>query len=166
MKPDDAITVHALHADGQWYRRWPTTVESINDACIVTYSPANCPLEDAVRGSRTLPRAIRAYYWFDRFYNLVEEFAADGSLDEIYINIAGAPQMVEGGFSFIDHELDVSKQIGQPAVILDEDEFEAAIKQYGYQPEFIARCRAAVEAARELAERWLLDSQRSECSNR
>jgi protein associated with RNAse G/E len=156
LKPGDIITVHALHADGQWYRRWQTTVESVDEKCIVTYSPPNSTVEDFERQPRILPRAIRSFYWFDKLYNLHERFDAAGALVEIYINIASAPQFVDGGIVFTDHELDVLMFIGSPAVIVDEDEFESAITRYGYAPEFVTRCRAAVVEARLLAENWSL----------
>jgi protein associated with RNAse G/E len=154
LKPGDIITVHALHADGQWYRRWQTTVESVDEKCIVTYSPSNSTVEDFERKPRIMSYALRSFYWFDKFYNLIEVFDADGALVEIYINIASAPQFVDGGMVFTDHELDVLMSIGSPAIIVDEDEFEIAIARYGYTPEFVTQCRAAVEEARLLAEKW------------
>lgn len=60
INPGDIITVQALHADGQWYRRWQTTVESIDGICIVTYSPPGSSVEDIGRGQRTHARAVRS----------------------------------------------------------------------------------------------------------
>ena len=44
---------------------------------------------------------------------------------------------------------------GQPAFIIDQDEFEAAIELYGYSVEFQTKCWQAAEEARLLAEGWL-----------
>jgi protein associated with RNAse G/E len=93
-------------------------------------------------------------YWLDKFYNLLEVINTDGLLTQIYVNVASPPQFIDNGFNFIDHELDVSMPVGQPARIVDEDEFEVAITRYGYAPEFVALCRIAAEEARLLAERW------------
>lgn len=154
INPGDIITVQALHADGQWYRRWQTTVESIDGICIVTYSPPGSSVEDIGRGQRTHARAVRSHYWFDRLYNSHEWFSAAGILNEIYINVASPPKFVEGGLTFIDHEIDVLKRSGEPTVVLDEDEFEAAITAFSYTAEFVARCRNAAEEAYLLAEHW------------
>lgn len=67
MQPGDSITVSALHADGQWYRRWRTTIESIDEGCIVTFTPvggapvntSHVPLLDAARGAVVLSLPLR-----------------------------------------------------------------------------------------------------------
>ncbi len=50
--------------------------------------------------------------------------------------------------------LPASPLLGQPAHIIDQDEFEEAIALYGYTPEFQAQCWQAAEEARLLAESW------------
>lgn len=42
----------------------------------------------------------------------------------------------------------------QPAQVLDEDEFAAAIVTYGYTPDFQDACHRAVAEALELIEGW------------
>lgn len=154
MQPGDSITVSALHADGQWYRRWRTTIESIDDAGIVTFFPAASEVENASGKVHRPPLAIRSHYWFDKPYNLLEVLDANGSLNEIYLNVASPPRVLDDGISFVDHELDVTKLAGQPARIVDQDEFEAAIGLYGYSPEFQVQCWQAAEEARQVADVW------------
>jgi protein associated with RNAse G/E len=154
MQPGDLITVHALRADGRWYRRWQTTVESVTDTCVITFSPDNSTVEDTSRGAYTQLRALRTYYWLDRPYNLIEVIHAEGSIGEIYVNVASAPRFTDGEMHYVDHELDVSKLAGQPARIVDQDEFEAAVAQYGYTATFQEQCWRAAEEARLLAETW------------
>jgi len=43
---------------------------------------------------------------------------------------------------------------GQPARIVDEDEFAAAITEYGYSPEFQLHCRQVAATALQLARNW------------
>jgi len=50
--------------------------------------------------------------------------------------------------------LDVSLPTGQPARIVDEDEFAAAITDYGYSPEFQAHCRQVAATALQFAQNW------------
>ena len=85
----DLMTFRCLHANGQWYRRWQTTIESISETQIVTYAAPNGWVENVNRGVTHFPRAMRGYYWIDKFFNLIELINADGSLHEIYINVAG-----------------------------------------------------------------------------
>jgi protein associated with RNAse G/E len=154
MQPGDLITVRALRADGRWYRRWLTTVESIYDACIITFTPAAGEVENASGKVHRLEMAIRSHYWRDKPYNLLEVLNTDGSLNEIYLNVASPPRVRGDSMSFVDHELDVSKFPGQPARIVDQDEFEAAIAQYGYTAAFQEQCWRAAEEARLLADTW------------
>ena len=149
----DTIRVRQLHADGRPYRSWHAVVEHASQECIVTLSLLGSPVNDA-RGDRITKSRIRDHYWLDRLYNLIEVFNEDGTIQELYANVAAPPVMTEHGFDVTDHELDVSWQPGQPARILDEDEFAAAVTAYGYSPEFQAACRAAVLAAMRLIETW------------
>jgi protein associated with RNAse G/E len=100
--------------------------------------------------------AMRSYYWTDRFYNLIEVLDPDGGLVEVYINIASPLRASGDELHFVDHELDITKPAGEPARIIDQDEFEEAIGRYGYTPEFQARCWLAAEDARRLAEAWTI----------
>ena len=59
----DLMTFRCLHADGQWYRRWQSTIESVNETQIVTYAAPHGWVENVNRGVTYLPRAMRGYYW-------------------------------------------------------------------------------------------------------
>lgn len=155
LKAGDLATFRCLHADGQWYRRWHSTIESTHETCIVTVDHAGSAYDDVKRGRRTLENAMRGYYWTDRFFNLSEVFDERGNLIEIYINIASPLQTAGDELHYIDYELDVVKFPGKPAHIIDQDEFEEAIRLYGYSAEFQAKCWLAAEEARLLADRWL-----------
>lgn len=96
----------------------------------------------------------RAYYWFDKFYNLLEVFETDGRLFHIYINIASPPEFKNGVMSFKDHELDISKVLPNPAHLVDEDEFAEAIVKYNYSKEFQDKMYATAREALNLAENW------------
>lgn len=153
LRPGDAVRVRAFKSDGQWYRWWMATVESVLPDCITTLSPPNNDVYTPT-GKHQSKLAIRSYYWFDRPYNLLEVLRADGTLAEVYINI-GSPIVQKGvELQFTDHELDVLKRAGQPARIVDEDEFAAASLQYGYSAGFQAFCRQAAQLALEMAEHW------------
>ncbi|MEZ4735326.1 MAG: GrpB family protein [Caldilineaceae bacterium] len=153
LRVGDVVRVRAFKTDGQWYRWWMTTVEQVTPECIITLSPPNNATHTPT-GQWHFKLAIRSYYWFDRPCNLLEVLEGDGTLAEVYINI-GSPIVQKGAeLQFVDHELDVLKRAGQPARIVDEDEFNAAALQYGYSAGFQAYCRQQAQLALELAERW------------
>lgn len=153
LRAGDAVCVRAFKSDGQWYRWWMTTVERVTADCIITLSPPNNDVHTPT-GKGQSKLAIRSYYWFDRPYNLLEVLRDDGTLAEVYINI-GSPVVQKGTeLQFVDHELDVLKRAGQPARIVDEDEFVAASLQYGYSAGFQAFCRQTAQLALEIAENW------------
>ena len=154
IKAGDLITFRCLHADGKWYRRWQATIESINDACVTTYSSLDW-FEDVKRGRVNLPNPLRGYYWPGKWINLTEVLDNAGAIIEVYINIASPLQIAGDELHYIDYELDVVKYPGQPARIIDQDEFAEAIELYGYSAEFQAKCWQAAEEARLLADTWL-----------
>ena len=154
MKIGDQIQVCACKADGAIYRSWHTTIESVDAGSIVTISPAGSMMEDRVRGSVRMGHILRSYYWFDKFYNLIELFDTRGNLVEIYINIASLPEFKNGVISFKDHELDVSRYPPKAAELIDEDEFAEAVVKYEYTKEFQEKMYSAANEALELANHW------------
>lgn len=154
MKPGDKIHVRACKADGTVYRSWHTTIESVDAGSIVTISPAGSMVEDRKRVTYQTEHILRSYYWFDKFYNLIEVFDTRGNLIEIYINIAAPPEFEDGVMSFKDHELDVSKYPPNPARLIDEDEFSEAAVKYHYSQEFQKKMYAAAREALEAANHW------------
>ena len=147
------LRVEVLKYDGTVSRWWETSVEGRVGSLIVTFSPPGQPVFDR-RGNWATRVAIRAYYWLDRPYNLLETFRADGTPDELFINVASPASLRDGILTFYDYELDVVKRPGLPAAIVDEDEFEAARQRYGYPPELVAHCRAVAQQACRIAESW------------
>lgn len=154
MNVNDRIRVRALKADGYVYRKWTATVESIEPNLIVTVAPAGSLIWTKGK-TRPLPHHLRSYYWLDKFYNLLEVFAPDGALVEIYLNVASPPEVRDRLIAFKDHELDVSKVLPAEARIVDEDEFAEAIDVYHYSQEFQAQMYAVAHEALEIAERWV-----------
>jgi protein associated with RNAse G/E len=129
------------------------TVDRVADGLVVTRSPAGHRIEGA-GGGRVGQRHIRAFYWLDRPYNLIEAHEVDGSLHEIFVHIA-SPARIEGReIRYTDHELDVVRRAGAGPLVVDEEEFAEAAAAYGYSPAFQAACRAAAAEAVRLAAAW------------
>jgi protein associated with RNAse G/E len=154
MKNGDKIHVRACKTDGTVYRSWHTTIESVDADLLVTISPAGSSVFNIKGEDYPIVRHLRSYYWFDKFYNLIEVFETNGELIHIYINIASPPEFENGMMSFKDHELDVSKVLPGEAKLIDEDEFAEAAVKYQYTQEFQEKMYSAASEALELANRW------------
>lgn len=154
MKAGDPIQVSACKTDGTVYRSWQAIIESVNTDSIITIAPAGSAVFNIKGENYPIRHHYRAYYWFDKFYNLLEVFETSGKLFHIYINIAAPPEFKNGSMSFKDHELDVSRYIPKPAKLIDEDEFAEAAIKYQYTKEFQAKMYAAAEEALEVANHW------------
>ena len=155
MKIGDTIHICACKTDGTVYRSWYTTVESVDADSIITISPAGSMVIDKTKlGDHPIQHRLRSYYWFDKFYNLIEVFDVDGTLIEIYINVASPPEFADDEMSFKDHELDIDRHLPDPAELIDEDEFAEAVVIYQYTKEFQEKMYSAAREAIELANKW------------
>lgn len=153
-KPGDVIEVHACKADGTVYRSWQAVIESVAADSIVTVAPAGSSVFNIKGEDYPIVHHYRAYYWLEKYYNLLEIFETDGKLVHIYLNIASPPEFKNGVMSFNDHELDISKVLPNSAKLVDEDEFAEAVVKYGYPPEFQERMYAVASEALEIANTW------------
>ena len=154
MKVGELINVQARKTDGTVYRSWQATIESVTTDSIVTIAPAGSAVFNIKGENYPIRHHYRSYYWFDKFYNLIEIFEPSGELFHIYINIAAPPEFEDGLMSFKDHELDVSRYVPKPAELVDEDEFAEAAVKYQYSKEFQEKMYAAANEALELANHW------------
>jgi len=154
MKIGEQIQVQACKTDGSVYRSWQATIESITADLVVTIAPAGSSVFNIKGEDYPIRHHYRAYYWFDKFYNLIEIFETSGELIHIYINVASPPEFKNGIMSFKDHELDVSRYVPKPAELVDEDEFAEAVITYQYTKEFQEKMYSTANEALELANHW------------
>lgn len=154
LKIGDVIHVHACKADGTTYRSRNAIIEFVSPELIITVGQAGSPVFNAGGRVFHIEHHLRAYYWFDRYHNLIEVFEPGGNLLEIYINVASPPEWTDGILKFKDHELDISKYPPKPAEIVDEEEFAEAVLKYQYSLEFQEKMYAVAREALDLAENW------------
>ena len=153
MQIGDQMQVRAHKSDGTCYRWWTAIVESVSADQIVVVTPVGHAIEDP-GGTFVSPNALRVFYWPDKWYSLLEAYAPDGELVEIYVNIS-SPVEIDGlQMRFTDLELDVSRRPPREALLEDEHEFEEAAVEYGYSEEFQRTCYAVAKEALDLANRW------------
>jgi protein associated with RNAse G/E len=154
METGDKVLVKAYKSDGTCYRWLHATVEAVDTDKVVTITPVGHRVE-GTHGVWASQHAIRVFYWLDRWYSLLEVYAPDGRLEEIFVNI-NSPVEIEGlQLRFTDYELDVSRKLPHEAVVVDEDEFQEAASKYGYSEEFQRACYQVVREAFEVANSWV-----------
>ena len=154
MRVGDSVQVRAYKSDGTCYRWWYAAVEAVEPDKLVLVTPYG-HLVEAHDADWVSEYAIRAYYWPDRWYSLLEAYTADGELAEVYVNI-GSPAVIEDSqVRFTDYELDVSRRPPGDARLEDEDEFQEAAAKYGYSEEFQRTCYEVTREALDLANHWV-----------
>jgi hypothetical protein len=154
MLAGQTIQIRAYHADGTCYRRWMAIVEAIEDDVVVVVVPVGHRV-DGLHRTWFSEVAIRAYYWTNKDYSLLEIYTGDGVLREIFVNINGPTEIDVDGLRYVDYELDVRYVPPGPAVMIDEDEFRAAARAYGYSAKFQEACYRTAHEALQIAERWV-----------
>ena len=119
------VKVRAYKADGSCYRWWTGTVEAVEREEIVVTTSLGHWVHTPDGGGRSR-WAIRATYWSDRWYSVLELYLPDDpehpqawALVEIYVNINSPVEIQDGALSFTDHELDVSRELPGQARIVD-----------------------------------------------
>jgi protein associated with RNAse G/E len=153
MEIGDRVLVRAYKSDGTSCRWWHATVEAVEPDRIVSISSVGHRVE-GTRGVWVSQHAIRVFYWLDRWYSLLEVYAPDGTLEEIFVNIS-SPVEIEGSqMKFTDYELDVSRKLPHEAVMVDEEEFQEAASEYGYSEEFWLACHQVAREAIDVANSW------------
>jgi len=147
MQIGDVIWVKAHKADGVCYQWWQGTVAALDAQHVVVLTPRGAQVHHINKALRHTDYSDRTTYRFDKPYTFIESFDADGNLVELYLDICSPPRIVGDEVQYVDHELDVAREMPAPAYVMDEDEFAEAALTYGYTPEFQAKCYAAVREA-------------------
>ncbi|MDE2899063.1 MAG: DUF402 domain-containing protein [Chloroflexota bacterium] len=154
MRAGDAVNVVVFNLSGTRRRWWTSTIEAVDNCGLRTFSRRGNPV-GGPKGGWASQADIRAFYWFDRPYNLLESYDAAGALSEIYVHIASPAQFVDGELHYTDYELDVARRTGEQPIVLDEDEFEHAVTALGLTPEFRSACYRTIDEVTALAESWV-----------
>lgn len=82
-------------------------------------------------------------------------YRADGTLEEIYVDIASPVEIRDSATWFTDYELEVSRKPPHGARIEDEDEFREAVSRHGYSEDFQQACYDVAREAVEVANGWV-----------
>ena len=154
MRAGDAVNVVVFSLDGTRRRWWTSAIETVDSRCVRTLSRLGNPVAGPKGGWASMAD-IRAFYWFDRPYNVLELYDSAGALSEVYVHIASPAQIVNGELHYTDYELDVVRRVGEEPIVLDEDEFNLAVAAHGLTSEFRSECFRTVDEVMALIRTWV-----------
>jgi len=95
----------------------------------------------------------KEYFWVDRWYNVFRFEEPWGDLKYFYCNMAMPPTYAKNRLEFVDLEIDLVVRPDWNYEILDEDDFEASVKEHRYPGELIKRVQSTLEELLGLLER-------------
>jgi protein associated with RNAse G/E len=144
------LILRATKYDGTAHWIQPFRLVSDDGNLLITEYTARTPIFTS-RGEFRSPYNSRVYFWRDRWYNVFRLAKPGCGLALWYCNIT-TPPTVDGCYiRYVDLDLDVAVRPEGTISILDEDEFEANRRKYGYPPEVVERARRAVDEVVALA---------------
>ncbi len=129
------LIVQSYKHDGSLHRMWERNylVED-NDEFFIVASKKTKVIEENGRRWWTKEPSVTFYsktYW----WNTIAMFKEEGI--SFYTNIASPSIMHKGIIKYIDYDLDIKKFPSGDILLLDEKEYVAHIKKYGYSEDLI-----------------------------
>jgi protein associated with RNAse G/E len=142
------VRLQATNHDGTAHWGHPAWLVEAREGFVRTSTAAGQEVETET-GTFVSPFNTFGHYWADRWYNVIRLEEPGKGLVGFYCNIA-TPLTFDGEtVGYADLQLDVRVFVegdgSMRCEVWDEDEFEAARERYGYSPELVERCRAAVD---------------------
>jgi uncharacterized protein len=139
------ITVRVLKHDGTVYRRWTAQLSQHEGNLLVCDAEFDADVSHEILGEVKQHTRTVEYYWLTRWYNVFRFLRDDGSTRLWYCNINRPPQFDGHTITYVDLDIDILVQPDLSFKVLDEDEFEANAKLYGYSDEEKSCAHAAVQ---------------------
>lgn len=149
---DKLILVRKLNYDGLETWRWSGKLVEQNEGVMVIDAIFNAPPRDLGYMRLESTDLFHEYYYTDRWFNIFQVFAADGTLKGWYCNICKPAIFIDGKIDFVDMVLDVFVYPDGRSLVLDEDEF-GELKQSKYSPDDALQAQQAVAQLLEMAKR-------------
>jgi protein associated with RNAse G/E len=149
------VRVHAVNYDGTDHWQHGALLLRAEGGMLVTGTRSGLEVTSE-RGIYVSPFDTNGHYWHDRWFNVIRLEEPGRGLSGFYCNIASPVRFDGRTLQYTDLQLDVRVYV-QPDgtwtyAVLDEDEFEAARRRYGYSEDLVTRCRSAVEEVIALIE--------------
>ena len=138
--------------DGELVAYWDAALLRRRSSFLVWHAPPMTPIIFPRRGfSSTLPRHEIGWVWPQRRYTVSVELTESGDLSQALCRICLPPTIAGRIVALRELGLMLVVEPG-PIVRVDDDEFQEAANDYGYDPQLRAIAWAALEEARKLLE--------------
>jgi protein associated with RNAse G/E len=144
--------LHATKFDGADHWIQQVSVESDDGEMLVAGCRSGTPISTS-RGEFRSPYESQAYFWRDRWYNVIHLSRPGGETVLWYCNVTTPMKLQDGQITYIDLDLDVTVRPGGCIELLDSDEFEEHRLKYQYPAEVVDRAREAAGEVASLAQR-------------
>jgi protein associated with RNAse G/E len=149
LTPGSPIHVRKLKPSGKLDYAWDGVVKRCDSSSIVLRAEFNVDLVEREWATFRRGDVFVEFYYFDRWFNVFQISAPDGSLKGWYANV-GQPAQLDadaGDLHYVDLALDVWTRPNGESVVLDQEEFDELIAQH---PELAEGARAGRAALLEL----------------
>ncbi len=149
---DELILVRKLNYEDRESWRWSGKLVERRDGVVVIDALFNAPPRDLGYMKLENTDLFHEFYYADRWFNIFQVFAADGTLKGWYCNICKPARFQHHQIDFVDMVLDVFVYPDGRSLVLDQEEFQEK-KQSIYSPEDARQAEEAVTQLLEMARR-------------
>jgi hypothetical protein len=140
----DPVTVNARKYDGRLHRSWPGALVSANGSLVTLLAQFSETRVHSDLGTIYAGTISLEHFWLDRWYNVFRFREPDGTPKAIYANIA-APATFDGStIDYVDLDIDVILWPQGHVDVLDRDEFDKHVLEFGYDDATINSARNAL----------------------
>lgn len=146
-------TITAMKWDRSKHIEWQSHFVGEKDGVMHFFTPLRTPISHYSRQSFfETDNQSDLFFWRNNWFNVYMNYASRGHLRDYYCNVALPPEInpEERTLKFIDLDLDVQMRWGK-MLVLDEHEFEAHARIYGY-PNHVRK--KAYEVVENIKSRW------------
>ena len=151
-EPGARMLLRATKFDGEAHWIQQLSVESDDGEMLVAGCQAGTPIFTS-RGEFRSPYESLAYFWRDRWYNVIHLSRPDSGTVLWYCNVTTPMRLQDGQITYVDLDLDVTVRPGGCIELLDSDEFDHHREKYQYPDEVVERAREAAGEVAALAQR-------------
>ena len=149
MKTSELRIERRTH-DGELAAYWEAALLRRRSKLLIWHAAPLTPIIYPRRGFSTpLRRHLLGWLWPDRRYTVEVELSPGGGLERATCRVILPPTIRGEIVSLVELGLTVTIAPG-PVVAVDDDEFQEAANDYGYDPQLRASAWSAVEAVRAL----------------
>lgn len=136
--------------DGNLAAYWDAALLRRRSKLLIWHAPPLTPVIYPRRGfNAPLRRHHLGWAWLDRRYSVEVELSPAGGLERAVCRVCLPPTVAGEIVSVVELGLNVTVEPG-PTVVVEDDEFQEAANDYGYDPQLRATAWSAVEAIRAL----------------